>query len=48
VPPEQTALTIQQNRFVADIALIQALGGGWQSSDLPAKTAIRIPDVIEP
>jgi NodT family efflux transporter outer membrane factor (OMF) lipoprotein len=45
---EQTALTIQQNRFVAAVALIQALGGGWQSSDLPAKTAIRIPDVIEP
>lgn len=32
---EQTALTIQQNRLVASVTLIQALGGGWDSKQLP-------------
>jgi len=32
---QQTALTVQQNRLAASIALIQALGGGWQTTDLP-------------
>jgi NodT family efflux transporter outer membrane factor (OMF) lipoprotein len=30
----QTLLTIRQNRLTASIALIQALGGGWMSTDL--------------
>lgn len=33
---EQTALSIQQQRLVASATLIQDLGGGWKSSDLPA------------
>jgi len=33
---EQTALSVQENRLLASVALIQALGGGWQSSDLPS------------
>jgi NodT family efflux transporter outer membrane factor (OMF) lipoprotein len=33
---EQTALTVQQNRLLSSIALVQALGGGWQIRDLPA------------
>jgi NodT family efflux transporter outer membrane factor (OMF) lipoprotein len=32
---QQTALTVQQNRLVASIALVQALGGGWQTNELP-------------
>jgi outer membrane protein TolC len=32
---EQTALSVQQNRLLASVALIQALGGGWESKDLP-------------
>jgi NodT family efflux transporter outer membrane factor (OMF) lipoprotein len=33
---EEAALTILQNRLVASVALIQALGGGWSVDQLPA------------
>jgi NodT family efflux transporter outer membrane factor (OMF) lipoprotein len=32
---EQSVLTILQNRLIASVALVQALGGGWSQSDLP-------------
>jgi len=33
---QQTQLTVQQGRMVASVALIQALGGGWEAAeDLP-------------
>lgn len=32
---QQTALTVLQNRFVASVDLIEALGGGWEMKDLP-------------
>ncbi len=38
---QQSALAVQQSRLVASVSLIEALGGGWSSADLPAtiKTA---------
>ncbi len=33
---EQTALSILQNRLVASSTLVQALGGGWDRSQLPS------------
>jgi NodT family efflux transporter outer membrane factor (OMF) lipoprotein len=32
---EQAALTTRQNLFIASVALIEALGGGWDKSKLP-------------
>jgi NodT family efflux transporter outer membrane factor (OMF) lipoprotein len=32
---QQVALTVHQNRLTAAVALIQALGGGWDSGKLP-------------
>lgn len=38
---EINALTVRQNRFLASVALIQALGGGWDASWLPAYEQLR-------
>jgi NodT family efflux transporter outer membrane factor (OMF) lipoprotein len=32
---QQTQLSVLQSRMVASVALIQALGGGWQAGELP-------------
>jgi NodT family efflux transporter outer membrane factor (OMF) lipoprotein len=32
---QQTELTVRQSRLVASVALIQALGGGWEAAELP-------------
>ncbi|HBK04980.1 MAG TPA: RND transporter [Acetobacteraceae bacterium] len=32
---QQAALSVQQSRLVASVALIEALGGGWSTDDLP-------------
>jgi NodT family efflux transporter outer membrane factor (OMF) lipoprotein len=36
----ETALTVRQNQLVASVALIQALGGGWDLSQLPSQEQI--------
>lgn len=33
---EENALTVRENRLVASVALIEALGGGWSTAQLPA------------
>ena len=38
---QQTALSIQQSRLSDAVALIQALGGGWQASDLPSRSSLQ-------
>jgi outer membrane protein TolC len=36
----ETALTIRQNRLLASASLIQALGGGWSTQELPNRKQI--------
>lgn len=37
----QSALTILQNRLLASVTLIEALGGGWDNTQLPTADALR-------
>jgi NodT family efflux transporter outer membrane factor (OMF) lipoprotein len=45
---QQNALLVQENRLIASVALVQALGGGWQTSLLPTQHELQklhlIPD----
>lgn len=36
----QTALTVLQNRLTSAASLIEALGGGWRTSDLPTSSQV--------
>jgi outer membrane protein TolC len=38
---QQTAVGVQQSRLVASVALVQALGGGWTTQDLPQGADIK-------
>jgi NodT family efflux transporter outer membrane factor (OMF) lipoprotein len=38
---QETALTIQQNRLLASVALFQALGGGFDATQLPTAAALQ-------
>jgi hypothetical protein len=37
---DRTAITTMGNRMNACVLLIKALGGGWESADLPSEKAI--------
>ena len=37
---EQAALATRQNLFIASVALIEALGGGWDKSRLPTPSEV--------
>jgi NodT family efflux transporter outer membrane factor (OMF) lipoprotein len=45
---QETALLVQENRLIASVALVQALGGGWDASQLPSQHELQklhlIPD----
>ncbi len=38
---QEAALTIRQNRYLASVSLIQALGGGWTAASLPSSDALK-------
>jgi outer membrane protein TolC len=38
---QEAALQVQEQRLLASVALVQALGGGWSASDLPGREALQ-------
>jgi NodT family efflux transporter outer membrane factor (OMF) lipoprotein len=38
---QETALQVQENRLIASVALVQALGGGWDTSQLPSQRELQ-------
>jgi outer membrane protein TolC len=45
---QELALTVRQERFLAAVALIQALGGGWNSALLPTARALETRNPLIP
>lgn len=44
----QAALAVRQSRFLATVALIQALGGGWDASQLPSNVELETRNFFVP
>lgn len=38
---QETALSVEESRLTSSVALIEALGGGWKSADLPSKDSLQ-------
>jgi NodT family efflux transporter outer membrane factor (OMF) lipoprotein len=38
---QENALLVQENRLIASVALVQALGGGWTTSQLPGNLELQ-------
>jgi NodT family efflux transporter outer membrane factor (OMF) lipoprotein len=38
---QQAALSVQEQRLVASVALVQALGGGWNTAQLPTRNGLQ-------
>lgn len=45
---EEAALVVQQNRILASVSLIQALGGGWHADELPPLASLATVQSITP
>lgn len=45
---QEAALTIRQDRFLAAVALIQALGGGWDARQLPSSAEFETANPLMP
>ncbi len=46
---QQTQLAVQQSRLVASVALLEALGGGWETGQLPTREDLpNALDVLKP
>lgn len=45
---EQAALAVRQARFLATVALIQALGGGWDAGELPTNVELETRNLFIP
>jgi outer membrane protein TolC len=44
----QTALQIQQSRILDSVSLVEALGGGWNASELPSKNSMQTDNPLLP
>jgi NodT family efflux transporter outer membrane factor (OMF) lipoprotein len=45
---QQAALAVRQSRLVASVALIEALGGGWSTDDLPNRDRLQVFNPLTP
>jgi outer membrane protein TolC len=44
---QQTEVTLRVNEMTAAVQLIQALGGGWDTSQLPSASAVTTQEVAK-